>query len=44
MTDVTAGQDPGGSKLPSFADITALLSGDLASNASGWAVDLFSLF
>ena len=26
------------------ADLTSLLSGDLASNASGWAVDLFSLF
>jgi hypothetical protein len=26
------------------ADITSLMSGDLASNASGWAVDLFSLF
>lgn len=26
------------------ADITSLLSGDLGSNASGWVVDLFSLF
>jgi hypothetical protein len=26
------------------ADITSLLSGDLASNASGWGVDLLSLF
>jgi hypothetical protein len=26
------------------AGITSLLSGDLAPNASGWAVDLFSLF
>jgi hypothetical protein len=26
------------------ADITSLLSGDLAPNARGWAVDLFSLF
>ena len=26
------------------ADITSLLSGDLAPNASGWVVDLFSLF
>ena len=26
------------------ADITSLLSGDLGSSASGWVVDLFSLF
>jgi hypothetical protein len=26
------------------AGITSLLSGDLAPNAGGWAVDLFSLF
>jgi len=26
------------------ADITSLLSADLAPNASGWVVDLFSLF
>src|SRR5271166_4047052 len=26
------------------ADITSLLSGDLAPKASGWAVDLFSMF
>jgi hypothetical protein len=26
------------------ADITSVLSGDIAPNASGWVVDLFSLF
>jgi hypothetical protein len=26
------------------ADITSLLTGDLAPNASGWVVDVFSLF
>jgi hypothetical protein len=26
------------------ADLTSLLSGNLAPNASGWVVDVFSLF